>query len=234
MTSKILITICARGGSKGILKKNIQSVNGKPLIAYTIIFAFRLVKEIKGDIILSSEDSEIINIARQYGLKTEYKRPIRLATDSAGKLDVLHDALTYMEKKTKIIYDYLIDLDVTSPLRTTDDIKDAFELLKLDKNAENIFSVNNPVHNPYFDIVERKENGYFDLVKNKGDFFSRQTSPEVYELNASFYIFKRKYFLSNNKTQIGSKSLVFKMNHLCFEIDSQSELDYLSYLIEKI
>ena len=49
--------------------------------------------------------------------------------------------------------------------------KDAFELLKLDKNAENIFSVNNPVHNPYFDIVERKENGYFDLVKNKVIFF---------------------------------------------------------------
>ncbi|MDC0916622.1 acylneuraminate cytidylyltransferase family protein [Flavobacteriaceae bacterium] len=233
MRNNSLITICARGGSKGIPNKNIVKVGKYPLIAYTIKFAEILKRKLNCDIILSTDDKEIKNVSSKFNLTTEYTRPNKLGNDTIGKVEVIRDALAYMQTKSKVQYDYVIDLDVTSPLRTMDDLMKAFDILEKDKDSNNIFSVSDPVHNPYFDIVEKKGNGYFDLVKNIGEYYSRQTSPEVYELNASFYIFKKRFFDLNYQTQITPKSLVFKMEHICFEIDSQIEMEFLSFLIEK-
>lgn len=233
MRKNSLITICARGGSKGVPRKNIVKVGEYPLIGYTIKFAHKLRKKLSCDIILSTDDLEIKEVASKFNLTTEYTRPIQLGNDTTGKVEVIRHALAYMEAKNEVQYDYIIDLDVTSPLRTMDDLMKAFDLLENNKDSNNIFSVSDPVHNPYFDIVEKKENGYYDLVKNIGEYYSRQTSPEVYELNASFYIFKKRFFDLNYQSQITPKSLVFKMKHICFEIDSQIEMEFLSFLIEK-
>tara|TARA_X000000950_G_C13468910_1_gene478997 strand:- start:158 stop:595 length:438 start_codon:yes stop_codon:yes gene_type:complete len=138
-----------------------------------------------------------------------------------------------MEITNKIKYDYIIDLDVTSPLRTIKDLLDSIEILKKNKNAYNIFSVSEPNHNPYFDMVEKKENGFFNLVKSEGDYFSRQKSPKVYDMNASIYVFTRKFFELKFKTQITNKSLIYKMDHVCFEIDNPIEMEFLDFLIKK-
>ena len=110
---KILITICARGGSKGIPGKNIKMINGRPLIAYTIDTAQKLAKVLDVDIALSSEDEGIIACASGFDLHTEYRRPAELATDHAGKLDVIRDVMNYEEALRNCAYDYVIDLDVT-------------------------------------------------------------------------------------------------------------------------
>ncbi|MDB4921088.1 acylneuraminate cytidylyltransferase family protein [Mucilaginibacter sp.] len=228
---RILVTICARGGSKGIPGKNIKPLNDVPLIAYTIRVAQEFAKLYNADIAISTDDAQIKNVACEYGILTEYVRPEQLATDSAGKIDTILDLLLYQESNVGQTYDYLLDLDVTSPLRTLEDIVTAFELLKADEEALNLFSVNNAARNPYFNMVEQKENGYYDLVKREGAILTRQSAPKVYDLNASFYFYKRKFFSQGLKTVFTQHSLIYLMPHLCFDLDHVIDFEFLDFLL---
>lgn len=231
---KILITLCARGGSKGIPGKNIIDINGKPLIAYSIELAKNLLPQHQVDIALSTDAKEIKNVAKEWGLSTTYNRPLELASDKAGKVQTIHDLLYFEEKRQNKGYDYILDLDVSSPLRTKEDIENAFELIHSDKNALSLFSVNQSHRNPYFNMVEQNEEGYFDLVKKlPKSVLSRQTSPLVYDLNASFYWYRRSFFDKGLTTPITPKSLVYEMDHICFDLDHQDDLLYLKFLIKE-
>ena len=120
---KILVTICARGGSKGIPKKNIKHLNGKPLISYSINHAFNFSESHPNvDIALSTDDNEIKNISSKYGLNTSYTRPFELSGDKIGKIVVIKDLLNYYENLNKVKYDMILDLDVSSPLRTQENL----------------------------------------------------------------------------------------------------------------
>lgn len=100
--------------------------------------------------------------------------------------------MLYSEKNQGITFDYILDLDVTSPLRTLEDLKEAFNLIQSDEKAVNLFSVSEPGRNPYFNQVEQKENGYYAQVKALDiNVLSRQAAPKVYDMNASFYFYKR-------------------------------------------
>ena len=227
----LLITICARGGSKGIPGKNIKLLNGKPLIEYTVNSAFKFSEKYKANIALSTDDVSILNICNSLNLITNYRRPLELSTDDAGKIDTINDILKFEEKDKKITYDYILDLDVTSPLRTQIDLNEAFEKLQNDKNALNIFSVNIANKNPYFNMVEERESGYFELSK-KGEFLSRQTANPVFELNASFYFYKRAFFNLENRKVINDNSLIYLMKHICFDLDHPIDFEFMNYLLE--
>ena len=177
---RTLITICARGGSKGIRGKNIKLMGNRPLIAYTIEIADAFAKKCSSDISLSTDDKEILRIAETFGLSSEYNRPTHLATDDSGKLSVIEDLLFYEESRRKIKYDLVLDLDITSPLRNLSDLMAALELISNDPKALNLFSVNPANRNPYFNMVEQQSNGYYGLIK-KGAFLTRQSSPKVYD-----------------------------------------------------
>ena len=196
---KILITICARGGSKGIIGKNKKIINDKHLIGYTIEVAKKFQVKYNAQISLSTDDQSIIDIAKLYGVSSEYIRPEHLATDIAGKIDTIRDLINYEESQINSKYDYILDLDVTSPLRNLNDLENAYKLIRDDINAINIFSVNNANRNPYFNMVEKNQSGYFSIVKvgKEGNIMTRQTAPKVYDLNASFYFYKRHFFDSN-------------------------------------
>ncbi|MDB4291358.1 acylneuraminate cytidylyltransferase family protein [Cyclobacteriaceae bacterium] len=226
---RALITICARGGSKGIPGKNIRLMNNRPLIDYTIEIANAFAQKVGGDIALSTDDEEIKQIAETFGLRSEYNRPNHLATDDAGKLLVIEDLLVFEESNREIKYDYILDLDVSSPLRNLADLIAAFELISNDPNAQNLFSVNPANRNPYFNMVERQINGYYGLIK-KGNFLTRQSSPEVYDLNASFYFFKREFFEGDYLT-INDRSMIYIMPHICFDLDHPIDFDFMEYLL---
>jgi CMP-N,N'-diacetyllegionaminic acid synthase len=227
----LLITICARGGSKGIPGKNIKPINGIPLIGYTINIAKSFANLYKSEIAISTDDIHISEVCKKMGIETNYIRPLNLSTDSAGKIDTIYDLLIFYEKLKGIKYDYILDLDVTSPLRTIDDLNQAFELLQRNKNALNIFSVNKANKNPYFNMVEQKEDGYYELSK-KGEFLTRQSAKAVFELNASFYIYRRDFFDSNLRKVINDHSLIYEMNHTCFDLDHPIDFEFMTYLIE--
>ncbi|RAJ85806.1 N-acylneuraminate cytidylyltransferase/CMP-N,N'-diacetyllegionaminic acid synthase [Chitinophaga dinghuensis] len=226
-----LVTICARGGSKGIPGKNIKSIAGKPLIAYSIEHALKIVEERGAVAALSTDSDEIREVAAGLGLKTTYKRPAELATDQAGKIPVLNDLLQYEESKAGKEFDFLIDLDVTSPLRNVTDINEAFDALLAKQDAQNIFSVNPANRNPYFNMVEEDPDGFYKLCK-KGTFVTRQSAPKVYDLNASFYIYRKSFFTDKEPSAITSRSLIHEMKHICFDLDHPIDFLFMEYLLE--
>jgi CMP-N,N'-diacetyllegionaminic acid synthase len=228
-----LVTICARGGSKGIPGKNIRPLNGLPLIAYTIKTATEIAKSIDADVILSTDSTEIKSVAANYGLRTEYVRPEHLANDRAGKIDAIVDALAFSENSWGRQYDYVIDLDVTSPIRTQGDVLKALDQLKSIPDALNIFSVSPANRNPYFNMVELDANGYAQVVKNTGNIKSRQAAPRVYDMNASFYIFRKRFFEEGCRVSTTPKSLAYVMDHLCFDLDHEIDFLFMDYLVRE-
>jgi CMP-N-acetylneuraminic acid synthetase len=230
---KILITICGRAGSKGIPGKNIKILNGKPLLGYTIEIAQKIAKKYKAKISLSTNDPEIKKVAESYNLFSDYVRPNSLSTDTAGKIDTIKDLILYEEFLISEKYDYVLDLDITSPLRTFDDIEKSFDLMIKNPNAESLFSVNNAQRNPYFNMVELNSDGFYSLVKkvNKDEVLSRQGAPKVFDLNASFYWYKRSFFDLNIKSPVSNKSLIYLMKHICFDLDHDLDFLFLEYLL---
>lgn len=183
---KPLVIIPARGGSKGIPRKNIKLLGGKPLIQWTIDEARKMFSD---DVIcVSTDDIEIKDIVEQNGLKIPFLRPEKLATDFAGTYEVLLHAVSFYEDKG-YDPDVLILLQPTSPFRTAQQIKDAIALYNED--IEMLVSVKETKANPYYVLREENKDGF--LVKSKESKATRrQDVPKVWELNGAIYIINVK------------------------------------------
>ncbi len=179
----VLVIIPARGGSKGIPRKNIKLFNGKPLIYYSIDCARAICEDM--DICVSTDDDEIISVVEDYGLKVPFKRPSELATDTAGTYEVLLHALDYYEKHGRH-YDIVVLLQNTSPFRSAKQVKEALSLYN-DK-IDMVVSVKESAANPYYCVFEEDLNGYLHVCKGDGNIFRRQDAPKVYEYNGAIYI----------------------------------------------
>ncbi|MGZ3919901.1 MAG: acylneuraminate cytidylyltransferase family protein, partial [Bacteroidia bacterium] len=94
-----------------------------------------------------------------------------------------------------------------------------------------IFSVSPAIRNPYFNMVEERENGYFGLCK-EGRYVNRQTTPKVYDLNASFYFYRKSFFVENQHMAITSKSAIYEVPHICFDLDHPVDFEFMSFLLE--
>lgn len=231
--NNILVTICARGGSKGIPGKNIKMLNGIPLIAYTIKVGKLFAEKYSADISLSTDDNSIKKVAEQFGLYTVYQRPSEFATDKAGKIEAIKDLLLFEEKTNSKIYDFVLDLDVTSPMRTIEDLENAYNILHNTPAAYNIFSVSPANRNPYFNMVESKNDGFVSLVKKSEVIKCRQEAPDVYDLNASFYFYRRFFFEDGWKTCFTDKSLAYVVPHICFDLDNPIDFVIMEVLLRE-
>lgn len=230
----ILITICARGGSKGVKNKNIKKLSGKPLIAYTIEIAKKWGKAKR--IICSTDSENIAKVAKKYGAKVPFMRPKELAIDTSGKLPAIRHAFKMAEKIFNEKYDLIIDLDVTAPIRTIKDLDNCLRLFKK-KKPEVLFSVVNARKNPYFNIVEEKDDGFITLSKKlTNPILRRQDSPEVYELNASIYFYSRNYLIDekNKMVTLSKQAAIYIMNeYSTFDIDSELDFKVVEFLINQ-
>tara|TARA_B100001173_G_C16013773_1_gene558830 strand:- start:895 stop:1620 length:726 start_codon:yes stop_codon:yes gene_type:complete len=233
MSKEILISICAREGSKGIPKKNMKELNGKPLIWYTLEIAKKINSIIPSKIALSTDSSDIIDYCFSQGIETDYKRPKELALDNSGKIDTIFDLINYQENILNRKFEIILDLDVSSPLRTWNDILDSYKKFLKNRDMLTMVSVNEANRNPYFNMVEKEnDTGFCRLVKTPDKLFlSRQEAPKVYELNASFYWYRRIFFNSKNKTPITEKTGIYKMNHICFDLDHPIDFKIMDYLV---
>lgn len=180
---KTLVIIPARGGSKGIPRKNIKPLNGKPLIYYSIDCARAICPD--EDICVSTDDAEIISIVEQYGLKVPFVRPAELASDTAGTYEVLLHALDFYEKQGRH-YDAVVLLQNTSPFRKAEQVKEALGVYN-DK-VDMVVSVKECAANPYYCVFEEDAEGYLHVCKGDGNIFRRQDAPKVYEYNGAIYI----------------------------------------------
>lgn len=179
---KILYLIPARGGSKGVPKKNIKDLAGVPLIGHTIKAALEVADA--DDICVSTDSNEIAEVAKSFGLSIPFLRPAEIASDHATNEQVILHAVNFYRNKG-VIYDYVVVLQPTSPLRKGFHIKEALNLI--DKNSELIVSVKETDSNPYYVLFEENQEGVLDKVK-KGVFTRRQDCPVVYELNGAIYV----------------------------------------------
>lgn len=180
-----LYIIPARGGSKGIPRKNIKPLCGRPLIAYSIDAALDAGASPRS-IILSTDDAEIAETGRRLGLDVDYMRPAELATDTAGSREVILDAMDWADRRG-IAYDCVVLLQPTSPMRTAADIKAALELYTPDTDM--VVSVKEASANPYYNCFETDpKTGYLHISKGDGLLTRRQDAPPAWEYNGAVYV----------------------------------------------
>jgi CMP-N,N'-diacetyllegionaminic acid synthase len=229
--SKILCTICARGGSKGVKNKNIKEINGKPLIVYTIEQAKE--SNLFNHIVLSTDSDDIAAIAQKYGAEVFFKRSLKMASDTAGKLDVIKDAFLRSEDYYKREFDYLVDLDATAPLRTVEDITKSFEQFLANDN-DNLITAMPSRRSPYFNLVEVDKNAKVSLSKTLDtSIVRRQDAPKSYDMNASIYIFKRDTLLNENTLFLDKTGLYVMPEERSIDIDTPLDYEFVEFLMRK-
>ena len=218
----VLVTICARGGSKGVPGKNIRPLLGKPLIGFTIELAQRWRGT--SQVVVSTDCPEIASVAKGFGASVPFRRPTSLATDTAGKMPVIIHALQQSENHFGQVFDFVLDLDPTAPIRTLEDLESGWKIFRATR-AKACFSVVKARKNPYFNMVERNKSGRIALVKAlNAPIFSRQSAPQVWDMNASAYFFTRNFLKSNPSSLWESEPEVFEMPPIsAFDIDEERD-----------
>jgi CMP-N,N'-diacetyllegionaminic acid synthase len=194
---KILAIIPARGGSKGVPKKNIKMMHGKPLIAYSIEQALS-VKHLFHRVIVSTEDKEIARISMQYGAEIPFLRPQELAEDHAPSLGLVQHAVHFIEKQDKIKLDWVCLLQPTNPLRTPIDIKDSIHLCS-NTPCDSVISVAQAEHqHPVY--MKKIIDGYLVPFGPKETEGTRRQdlTPQAYFRDGSIYLTKRDVVIDHN------------------------------------
>ncbi len=217
---KVLAVIPARKGSKGLPGKNIKILIDKPLIAWSIEQA-KASKYIE-EVFVSTDCEEIAAISRSYGASVPFLRPSHLAKDDSTTADVLINMIENLREQG-LIYDYIILLEPTSPLRSTEDINNAFEQL-LKSKAKSIVGVSKvESQHPLF-CVKVDEDNYLHSDHNF-KIFRRQEISEMYFFEGSVYISEVQYFL-DKKSFYHTQTIAYKVpKWKSFEIDD--EVDFI-------
>ncbi len=185
----IVAAVCARGGSKGVPRKNLRPLAGKPLLAHTIEQARS--SGIFDRIVASTDDPEMARVARDYGAEVPFVRPAELARDDSSKWHVFRHLVAELEARDGRRVDVLADLDTGAALRTPDDIRDSVARL-LETNAEVCVTAYEADHNPHYNMVALDERGLARVCSPVSPpIVNRQQAPRVYNLSPSVFAMQR-------------------------------------------
>lgn len=221
----MLAVIPARGGSKGLPRKNVLPAGGMPLVAWSIQAA-RQAKCID-NVVVSSDDDEILDVATQWGCPKPLRRPDVLASDTATSIDVVLHALDQMQG-----YDYVVLLQPTSPLRTAADIDEAFRLVQT-HGAASCVSVCEAQQSPYL-MYHVGKTGELSSVMPGGPFTGRrQDLPAAYVLNGAIYVAEVNW-LRKGKRFIDATTIAYPMpNERSLDIDTASDFEAFRSIVER-
>ncbi|MDA9404082.1 acylneuraminate cytidylyltransferase family protein [Bradyrhizobium sp. CCBAU 45389] len=218
----LLCTICARGGSKGVVGKNARDLLGKPVLAWSIAQARET--GLFDAIAFSSDSDALLEAALKAGADIAVKRPDEMATDTAPKLPAIRHCLEQAMARTGTTPEIFVDLDVTSPLRLASDITGAVALLR-ESGTRNVITGAPARRSPYFNLVEQRTDGSVGLSKSANPPITRrQDAPRCFDMNASIYVWRVASFLE--------QPAVFYPDTRLFEmpeersIDIDSDLDF--------
>jgi CMP-N,N'-diacetyllegionaminic acid synthase len=225
----ILFTICGRAGSKGLKNKNLKMFLNKPLVYYTMTAIDLYIKKYNiSDTIhkcLNTDSKELIDLVTKRD--TGYfiiNRNEDLAGDVVAKMAVIKDCLSRSDKYFNIYHDLIVDLDITSPLRTVEDIRSAINKKQNNKNTDVVFSVTNSRRNPYFNMVQKNADGTINKVC-ESNYTARQQAPEVFDMNASIYVYESNFLKYNvtNKLFDGKCDIIKMFDTAVLDIDSEED-----------
>lgn len=226
-----ICTVCVRKGSKGVPGKNLRSFLGKPLIAHTLQQAKR--SNLFEAIAVSSDCTEILQVAKENGADILVERPQELATDESPKLPAIVHCFREVEKKLQAEFQTIVDLDVTSPLRWVSDVIHAVDLLEK-TGCPNVIT-GCPAHrSPYFNLVEEKVDGYVELAKEPPhSVMRRQDSPRCYDMNASIYVWRRDVLLTETRVILPKTRLYPMPENRSYDIDTELDLEWVEFLAKR-
>jgi CMP-N,N'-diacetyllegionaminic acid synthase len=226
-----ICTICARGGSKGVVGKNARELLGKPLLAWTIDQAKQTgLFEV---IAFSSDSDPLLEAALKAGVDIAIKRPDVMATDTAPKLPAIRHCLEQVIVRTGRTPDILVDLDVTSPLRLPSDITGAVELLQK-SGARNVITGAPARRSPYFNLVEARPDGTVGLSKvAEPPITRRQDAPRCFDMNASIYAWRVVPFLENPSVFYQDTQLFEMPEERSVDIDSDLDFTLVELLLRQ-
>jgi len=226
-----ICTICARGGSKGVVGKNARELLGKPLLAWTIEQAKQT--GLFQAIAFSSDSDQLLQAALQSGADIAVKRPDAMATDTAPKIPAIRHCLEQAIARTGMTPDVFVDLDVTSPLRLASDIAGAVELLHR-SGARSVITGAPARRSPYFNLVEARADGSVGLSKSADPpIVRRQDAPRCFDMNASIYAWRVAPFLENPAVFYPDTQLFEMPEERSVDIDSDLDFTLVELLLRK-
>lgn len=232
--SKVLGLIPARGGSKGVINKNIREINNKPLIAYTIESA--LAATSLDRVIVSTDNKHIADVALQYGAEVPFMRPSELAQDNSGDREVILHAIEWLKINESDKFDLIAYLRPTTPLRTAALIDLAVAEIKSDKSCTGLRSLSavNGIDHPYW--MYRNEQGYlrsFVPGIKINDYYQRQLLPSCYQLNGLIDIAKVEIVKVNNSIYGKNIRSFITARDMCLDIDDEHDLLFFNFILNQ-
>lgn len=205
---RILALIPARGGSKGLPKKNIRPLLGKPLIAWTIEQA--QASRYVDSVIVSTDDAEIARVSRRWGADVPFMRPKALSTDTANRRSVVRHALGFCARRPRYACDILLLLQPTSPLRTSGDIDASIDLM-LSRKAKGIVSVCEAEHPPFWMNSLPPDGNLGRFLPRSAWGKSRQQLPTCYRVNGAIFMAESDHYLVRDTDFFDRWSLAYVM-----------------------
>lgn len=203
----MLAIIPARGGSKGLPGKNIKTLAGQPLIAYTIKAALRA--GLVSRVIVSTDSEEIAETARKYGAEVPFMRPAELASDTANAMDAFFHVLERLRETENVDFESFVVLQPTSPLRTAADIDSAIRLFE-QKKAKTVLSVTDFPHPPVWAQAMNKNKQITPFFGNENLTQNRQNQKNAYLPNGAVYVFDTQ-FLKTHRSYFSAHTYGYYM-----------------------
>jgi len=223
VSDEFIVVIPARAGSKRIIGKNLRTIGEKPMIQFTLEAATSLFN--MNNIIVTSDDEAVLDLAKKMGIKIPFIRPDYLSTDSADTSDVIVHALEWFKLEHKILPENIILLQPTSPFRTSEDILQAINIFLI-SNTKTLVSACEPIQHPGDFLVKNNNGRYTKLGIQSGGYVSgTQSYSEMLFIDGSIYISNTEEFLKTHDI-IGDNPEVFKISQShAIDVDTQFDLD---------
>lgn len=230
MKHYILGAIFARGGSKGVPRKNIRPLNGKPLIAYSITAAKQC--SLIDRVIVSTDDKEIAEIAQDWGAEVPFLRPKHLANDDTQEWLAWQHAIRELEKNDQFgKIDLFVSLPPTSPFRSIEDVEVCINKL-VESEADIVITVKPAARNPYYNMVALDADGFARLILPADQlYFGRQSAPLVYDMTTVAYAAWSDYVLSASSIFDGKVKVVVVPPERALDIDTELDFDIAECLL---
>jgi len=229
-SNSILAVIPARGGSKGLPRKNVLPLAGKPLIAWSIELA--LMADAISRVVVTTDDAEIAQVARDYGAEVPFIRPPELASDQASGTDVLIHALRESERIYNEEYKWVLLLQPTSPLRSLEDIQDAIHL-SLDDQVDAVIGIKEVSEFPQWMKRQNQNGDIVDYLDGVAKVANRQELDVPYIVNGAIYLIRASMLKESGDFYSGvTKGFRMPKDR---SVDIDDELDFMmaELLLEK-
>jgi N-acylneuraminate cytidylyltransferase len=226
---KIYAGIFARGGSKGVKRKNIRTLNERPLISYSIHSA--LQNKFIDYLFVSTEDKEIAKISESLGANIPFIRPEELASDNAAMWPTYKHAMEFFKERNDLP-DILIDLPCTSPMRNDKDINDCLSKI-IEDEFDAVITITHAKRHPMFNMITIDDDEFARLMSSpKDDIKRRQDTPSAYDITTVAYAFKTEYILKSNSLFEGKVGAIIVPEDRALDIDSEFDFKIAKLLME--